>query len=76
VELIATGAYQPSPYTPGWEVWFGAAVATIPFVIGAWEFGKRIVSAIPATSVLPVACVPVLACRDMIPAVTPSAGPS
>jgi hypothetical protein len=28
----------------GWQIWFAAIVSTIPFVIGAYEFGKRIVS--------------------------------
>ena len=29
-----------TPKTP--KIWFGAAVATVPFIIGAYEFGKRI----------------------------------
>lgn len=36
--------YTPVPYTPGWEIWVGAAAGAIPFFIGSWEFGKRIVS--------------------------------
>ena len=28
----------------GVQIWFGAIVAVIPFAIGAYEFGKRIVS--------------------------------
>lgn len=36
--------YVPSPMEPGWQVWFGAVVGVIPFVIGAYEFTKRIVS--------------------------------
>lgn len=40
----AVSKYTPSPYTPGWEIWFGAVAAAVPFVIGSWEFGKRIVS--------------------------------
>eukprot|EP00877_Chromochloris_zofingiensis_P014948 jgi/Chrzof1/9707/Cz04g12260.t1 len=34
--------FTPGPVEVGWEIWFGAVAATIPFVIGAYEFGKRI----------------------------------
>jgi len=40
--LDSAGKYVPEPYTPGPEVWAGAVAAAIPFVIGSWEFGKRI----------------------------------
>lgn len=39
-------AYTPGPVEVGWQIWFAAVVSTIPFVIGAYEFGKRIVSAL------------------------------
>ncbi|GFR42086.1 hypothetical protein Agub_g2928 [Astrephomene gubernaculifera] len=38
----AHGAYVPSPLEPGWEVWVGFVAGVAPFVIGAYEFGKRI----------------------------------
>lgn len=38
-------SYTPGPVEVGWQIWFAAVVSTIPFVIGAYEFGKRIVSA-------------------------------
>jgi hypothetical protein len=31
-----------SPYTPGPEIWVGAAVPVAVFALGAWEFSKRI----------------------------------
>eukprot|EP00983_Pelagomonas_calceolata_P014418 459024-Pelagomonas_calceolata.AAC.3 len=36
--------YVPSPIEPGWEVYAGFLAGIIPFAIGSWEFGKRIVS--------------------------------
>lgn len=42
---VSPSAYVPGPVEVGWQIWFAAAVSTIPFVIGAYEFGKRIVSA-------------------------------
>ena len=40
------GAVPPppalSPYTPGPEIWVGAAVPVAVFALGAWEFTKRI----------------------------------
>ena len=36
--------YVPGPVQVGPEIWVGAIAATIPFVIGSWEFAKRIVS--------------------------------
>lgn len=41
---ILPSAYTPGPVEVGWQIWFAAVVSTIPFVIGAYEFGKRIVS--------------------------------
>jgi hypothetical protein len=35
--------YVPGPVQVGPEIWAGAVAATIPFVIGSWEFTKRIV---------------------------------
>lgn len=40
----AAAGYTPSPYSPGWEVWVGFAAGVIPFLIGGYEFTKRIVS--------------------------------
>ncbi|KAF8072697.1 hypothetical protein HT031_000357 [Scenedesmus sp. PABB004] len=37
---VDPAAFVPGP--PGWQVTFAAAVSTVPFVIGAYEFGKRI----------------------------------
>ena len=42
---VDLSTYVPGPVEVGWQIWFGAIIATIPFVIGAYEFGKRIVSA-------------------------------
>lgn len=39
----STAAFTPGPVTIGWEVWVGAVAGIIPFAIGAYEFGKRIV---------------------------------
>jgi hypothetical protein len=36
--------YVPGPVDVGWEIWVGFAAGIIPFLIGSWEFGKRIVS--------------------------------
>jgi hypothetical protein len=44
---VDPSTYVPGPVEVGWEIWFGAIIATIPFVIGAYEFGKRIVSDVP-----------------------------
>jgi hypothetical protein len=41
---VSTSAYTPGPVEVGWQIWFAAIVSTVPFVIGAYEFGKRIVS--------------------------------
>lgn len=39
--------YVPGPVDVGWEIWVGFAAGLIPFMIGSWEFGKRIVSCPP-----------------------------
>lgn len=39
--------YVPGPVEVGPEIWAGTIAACIPFVIGSWEFGKRIVSVPP-----------------------------
>jgi hypothetical protein len=50
---LAAGTYKPSVLEdPGFEVWAGFIAGVIPFVIGSWEFGKRIVSA----GLYPVMC--------------------
>lgn len=41
----SAAAFTPGPVEAGWEIWFGAVVGVVPFAIGAYEFGKRIVSA-------------------------------
>lgn len=41
---ITPSTYTPGPVEVGWQIWFAAFVSTVPFVIGAYEFGKRIVS--------------------------------
>ena len=40
----ATGHYVPSPMEVGWEAWVGFVAGVVPFIIGSWEFAKRIVS--------------------------------
>ena len=42
-EVLGLPAYVPGPVEVGWEIWLGAAAGVIPFAIGAYEFGKRIV---------------------------------
>lgn len=47
-EEAATAATAATPYVPGpvevgWQIWAGAIAGIIPFAIGAYEFGKRIV---------------------------------
>lgn len=34
---------MPGPVEVGWQIWAGAIAGVIPFAIGAYEFGKRIV---------------------------------
>ncbi len=44
-EALAAGNYVPSPVDgPGPEVYIGLVAGVVPFAIGSWEFGKRIVS--------------------------------
>lgn len=42
---VPPGKYVPSPVEPGWEIYVGFLAGIIPFAIGSWEFGKRIVGA-------------------------------
>ena len=42
-EVTGLPVYVPGPVEVGWEIWLGAAAGVIPFAIGAYEFGKRIV---------------------------------
>lgn len=37
------GKYVPGPVSVGPEIYAGALAGVIPFAIGSWEFGKRIV---------------------------------
>ena len=39
---VDASTYVPGPVDVGWQVWVGAIVGVIPFIIGAYEFGKRI----------------------------------
>lgn len=40
---ITTTGYVPSPVqVPEWQIWVGSIAGAFPFVIGAYEFGKRI----------------------------------
>jgi len=47
---VPPGKYVPSPVEPGWEIYVGFLAGIIPFAIGSWEFGKRIVSACAVSS--------------------------
>ncbi|GMH42965.1 hypothetical protein BSKO_10887 [Bryopsis sp. KO-2023] len=40
---LAESTFTPGTVEVGWEIYFGAAAGVVPFIIGAWEFGKRIV---------------------------------
>lgn len=42
LDATVPGKYVPSPMEVGWQIYVGSAVATFPFVLGAYEFGKRI----------------------------------
>lgn len=42
MDTMVTGTYVPGPVEVGWQIYVGSAVAAFPFVIGAYEFGKRI----------------------------------
>lgn len=48
----AVAKYVPGPVEVGPEIWVGAIAATIPFVIGSWEFAKRIVRCLDVLAVL------------------------
>lgn len=39
---VDPSTYVPGPVEVGWQIWFGAAVGVFPFILGAYEFGKRI----------------------------------
>jgi hypothetical protein len=39
---VDMATYKPSPVDVGWQVYVGFAVGVFPFIIGAYEFGKRI----------------------------------
>lgn len=41
-DSMVTGTYVPGPIEVGWQIYVGSAVAAFPFVLGAYEFGKRI----------------------------------
>ncbi|GIL58802.1 hypothetical protein Vafri_13793 [Volvox africanus] len=43
VTTVVPAGYVPSPLEPGWEVWLGFVAGVVPFAIGAYEFGKRII---------------------------------
>mgnify|MGYP001807189553 CR=1 FL=1 len=44
VTTFVPSGYVPSPVEPGWEIWLGFIAGVVPFAIGSYEFGKRIVS--------------------------------
>ena len=39
---VEVGKYVPSPVDMGWQIYFGSGIAVVPFIIGSYEFGKRI----------------------------------
>lgn len=41
-DVIVPGKYVPGPVEVGWQIYVGSAVAAFPFVLGSYEFGKRI----------------------------------
>lgn len=45
----AVNAYVPGPVSVGPEIYAGALAGVIPFAIGSWEFGKRIVRGLMLT---------------------------
>ena len=45
----AVSAYVPGPVSVGPEIYAGALAGVIPFAIGSWEFGKRIVRGLMLT---------------------------
>jgi hypothetical protein len=43
IAATSTTGYVPSPLqVPEWQIWVGSIAGAFPFVIGAYEFGKRI----------------------------------
>ncbi|PNW84472.1 hypothetical protein CHLRE_03g145567v5 [Chlamydomonas reinhardtii] len=42
VTTFVPSGYVPSPVEPGWEIWLGFIAGVVPFAIGSYEFGKRI----------------------------------
>ncbi|KXZ46869.1 hypothetical protein GPECTOR_40g603 [Gonium pectorale] len=43
VTTVVPPGYVPSPVEPGWEIWIGFVAGVVPFAIGSYEFGKRII---------------------------------
>ncbi|GLC37421.1 hypothetical protein PLESTB_001589200 [Pleodorina starrii] len=43
VTSVVPVGYVPSPVEPGWEIWLGFVAGVVPFLIGSYEFGKRII---------------------------------
>lgn len=41
---MATSTFNPKSVEVGWQIYVGAIAGIFPFVIGAYEFGKRIVN--------------------------------
>ena len=41
--VVQEGGYVPSPMDPGWQVYVGAVIGVIPFIIATYEFGKRVI---------------------------------
>lgn len=41
-DFVVPGKYVPGPVEVGWQIYVGSAVAAFPFVLGSYEFGKRI----------------------------------
>lgn len=39
---VDSSTYVPGPVDVGWQIYFGAAIGVFPFIIGSYEFGKRI----------------------------------
>ena len=39
----STSGYVPSPMEVGWEIYVGAFIGVVPFIVASYEFGKRVV---------------------------------
>ena len=39
----STSGYVPSPMEVGWEIYMGAFIGVVPFIVASYEFGKRVV---------------------------------